>query len=383
MIDEPQPIAHEGTSYPEESFESLYEDAPCGYLSTLPDGRFIRFNRTLLDWTGYRRELLLHLRNFRDLLTVGGRMYYETHYAPLLAMQGTVSEIALDIVRSDGSSFPALLNAVLQRDGNGRPLLIRTMVMAACDRRRYERELLAQRREAEFTSKAKTDFVSMLSHDIRSPLSAVVGVAEMLEQSPLSATQQSYVRLLKSGGESLMALVNNVLDDSKLESGKMTLDVKPLELNTLILENLTRLRIKAEQKGLKLSARFDERIPQVLLGDRVKLSQIFTNLIGNAIKFTPEGSVEVVVTLEALVEGEARVGVEILDTGIGVDPQHCADIFDEYTQARQSHGDDVDGWGLGLSISRKLIALHGGTITASRRAGGGSVFRFCLCLPVA
>lgn len=382
MTHDPQAIVLAAAPHLEESFESMYEDAPCGYLSTLPDGRFVRINRTMLDWTGYARERLLYTRKFQDLLTLGGQLYYETHYAPLLAMQGAVSELALDIVRNDGSRFPALLNSVLQRDQTGHPLLIRTVVMTATDRRKYEQELLAERREAELTSKAKTDFVSMLSHDIRSPLAAVVGVAEMLERSPLTPTQQSYVRLLKSGGDSLMALVNNVLDDSKLASGQMTLDLKAIDLTSLINENLEHLHIKAQQKGLQLFATIDQRIPRLLLGDRVKLSQIFTNLIDNAIKFTAEGSVEVAVTLAAPVDTEAQIGVSILDTGIGIAPERCADIFDEYTQAHASIDRRFDGWGLGLSISRKLIALHGGTITAQRRPGGGSVFQFNLRLPL-
>jgi signal transduction histidine kinase len=160
----------------------------------------------------------------------------------------------------------------------------------------------------------------------------------------------------------------------------MKLDLKPLGLESLVDENLERLRVKAQQKGIALSAIFDQRIPPVLLGDRVKLSQIFGNLIGNAIKFTSQGSVELVVALEALVDAEARVGVAIWDTGIGIDPEHGADIFEEY--ARQPNSADIEGWGLGLSISKKLVALHGGTITANRREGGGSVFRFSLHLPV-
>ena len=130
---------------PEETAEELYEEAPCGYLTTRPDGTIVRVNGTFLRWTGHAREDLVGTRRFQDLLTGGGRIYHETHYAPLLRMQGKVREIALDIVRADGSRMPALVNATLKLDAAGDPVLVRTTVFDATDRQRYERELLAAR----------------------------------------------------------------------------------------------------------------------------------------------------------------------------------------------------------------------------------------------
>ena len=127
-----------------ETAEELYEEAPCGYLTTRPDGTIVRVNGTFLRWTGHTREALVG-RRFQDLLTGGGRIYHETHYAPLLRMQGRVREIALDIVRADGSRLPALVNATLKLDAAGEPRLVRTTVFDATDRQRYERELLAAR----------------------------------------------------------------------------------------------------------------------------------------------------------------------------------------------------------------------------------------------
>jgi PAS domain S-box-containing protein len=129
----------------EEDALDLYEHAPCGYLTTDPDGVIVRVNRTFLAWTGYRHEELVGVRRWQDLLSVGGRIYHETHYAPLLRMQDTVREIALDVVRADGTRLPALVNAVLKRDGDGEPRLIRTTVFDATERRRYERELVVAR----------------------------------------------------------------------------------------------------------------------------------------------------------------------------------------------------------------------------------------------
>src|SRR5581483_193005 len=138
----------------EESVEELYEHAPAGYFSTLADGKIVKANATLLAWLGYERDDLVGRRRLHDLLPPGARIYYETHYAPLLQMQGSVSEIALELLRADGSRLPVLLNSTLVRDESGQPRVIRTTVVDASDRRRYERELLRARAEAESRARA-------------------------------------------------------------------------------------------------------------------------------------------------------------------------------------------------------------------------------------
>lgn len=133
----------------EDSAEDLFENAPCGYLSTLPDGLVVKVNRTFLTWTGYERDELVGRRRFQDLLTAGGRIFHETHYAPLLLMQGSVREIAVEVVRAGGGTLPALVNSVLRCDDAGRPAVVRTTVLDATERRRYEQELMRARRAAE------------------------------------------------------------------------------------------------------------------------------------------------------------------------------------------------------------------------------------------
>lgn len=138
--------------YPEESAEDLYENAPCGFVSTRIDGKIVKVNRTFENWTGFSRAQLLSDTRFQDLLAPGGKIYYETHFAPLLQMQGSVRELALEIERADGTRLPALINSVTRRDGMGRPQLIRTTVFDASDRRSYEQELLKSKREEQETA---------------------------------------------------------------------------------------------------------------------------------------------------------------------------------------------------------------------------------------
>jgi sigma-B regulation protein RsbU (phosphoserine phosphatase) len=153
----------------EESAQDLYDNAPCGYLSTLPGGLIVKVNQTFLTWTGFGRDELVGRRRFQDLLTAGGRIFHETHYAPLLHMQGAVREIAVEVVRADGGRLPALVNSVLHRDGTGAPVTVRTAVFPAGDRREYERELMRARRAAEVAEARARELARTLQESLIPP----------------------------------------------------------------------------------------------------------------------------------------------------------------------------------------------------------------------
>jgi PAS domain S-box-containing protein len=193
-------LRQSGINFPalEESAEDLYETAPCGYFSTLPNGQFVKINRTFLDWTGFSRDSLLSGRRFQDLLTVPGKIYHDTHFGPLLQMQGRVNEVAFDILCPNGHALPVLVNAVEVKDEFGKPLLNRVTVFNATDRRTYERELLAARRKAEEIARAKADTLNMISHDIRNLLAGILGSTRRLETGELTPDQQKrYLGLLR------------------------------------------------------------------------------------------------------------------------------------------------------------------------------------------
>ena len=364
----------------EESAEDLYENAPCGYVSALPGGIIVRVNQTFLDWTGHRREDLVGRRRFQDLLTAGGRIFHETHYAPLLRMQGAVREIAVDFVCADGRRMPALINSVLKKDEGGRPLLTRTTIFNATDRKEYERELLRERRRAEQAAKAKADFISMVSHEIRTPLNAIFNVGHLLAATELSAQQQKLVRILRSSSESLLALVNDILDLSKIQSGTISLEERSLDLRQLIGQVVDNLRVKAEEKDLALQVEMDERVPDAVLGDPVKIGQIVTNLLSNAIKFTEQGSVTLALEVRESFPDAVSIDFRIADTGIGIAADRLPHVFDDFTQANYDIGLQYGGTGLGLAISRRLVELYGGRIAVESELGRGSTFTFGLRL---
>ena len=367
----------------QESTDDLYEHAPSGYLSVLPDGTIVRINQTLLDWLGYTRDALVARVTFQSLLSIGSRMYYETHYAPLLRMQGFVKEIALDLRGADGRTLPVLVNARERRDEAGAAVLTRMIVFDASDRRRYERELLLARRKAEQVAKDKADLIAMLSHDIRNPLNAVMGAVQILERSDLTDAQRRFVHILKSSSGHMLTLLNHVLELSRAESSSFALVEAPFSLRAVVDDLVTTYEAKARDKQLELRAAVDEQVPAELVGDPIAMRQILTNLVGNAIKFTDRGSVSVTVTTRDRAADAVTIDVAVADTGIGIAPEEIARIFNAFTQASYETAVKFGGTGLGLAIARKLLGLYGSTITVASTPGEGSTFSFSLRLPVA
>ena len=366
----------------EESVEELYEHAPCGYLSTLPDGTIVKVNETFVEWTRTPRTVLLTGTKLQTLLSIGSRIYYETHYAPLLRMQGFANEIALEIIRGDGRILPVLVNSRLKCDERGTPVFNRITLFDSTDRRRYERELLLARRKAEQIAKDKAELIAMLSHDIRNPLNAVMGVVHMLERSDLSDGQRRLVRVLKSSSDNMLNLLNHVLVLSKAESGSLTLGETPLSVRAIAAEVVSTFEAAAREKGITVGAVVADDVPETVMADPVAIRQVFTNLVGNAVKFTAAGSVTVEVTAREIGTDAATLAVAVSDTGIGIAPDALDRIFDEFTQATPDTTMRFGGTGLGLTITRRLLALYGSTVQVRSTPGEGSTFFFTLRLPL-
>jgi PAS domain S-box-containing protein len=366
----------------EETAEDLYEHAPCAYLSTLPDGTIVKVNQTFLEWTGADRTSLLNGTKFQTQLTIGSRIYYETHYAPLLRMQGFASEIAMDVMRADGRVLPVLVNTRQKRDADGTPLFNRITLFDSTDRRRYERELLLARRKAEQMMKDKGHLIAVLSHDIRNPLNALMGVVHMLDRSTLSDQQRRLVQLLKSSSGNMLDLLNHVLELSKAESSAFTLAEIPFKLPDAVNEVVDAFETTARGKGLQLRSSIDEDVPRIVIGDPLAMRQILSNLIGNAVKFTSAGSITSAVTTKEVGTDAVTLHFSVADTGVGIAPEMLGDIFNEYTQASYDTSVRYGGSGLGLAITQKLLALYGSRVHVESTPGSGSTFSFDVRLPL-
>jgi PAS domain S-box-containing protein len=368
----------------EESAEDLYENAPCGYVSTLPDGLVVKVNGTLLRWTGYAREDLVLRKRWQELLSVPGRIYHETHLAPLLAMQGAISEITLDLLRSDGHLLPVLVNTVQTRDAAGNPLLNRTTLSNATERRQYERELLLARRRAEAALAAlaeadrhKDEFLAILGHELRNPLNALsLEVAILRRRVGDDPRLQRSTDVMERQISRMARLVTDLQDLSRIKRGEVALDRQPVDLRMIAA-------VACETAQASIQARehsFTFRQPETALwvsGDATRLEQVVTNLLTNAARYTEPGG-EITLALDR--EGVDAV-LRVTDTGIGIPADVLPRIFDLFMRAERSVEHAREGMGLGLALVEGFVRLHGGSV-AARSAGPDLGSEFEVRLPL-
>lgn len=269
-------------------------------------------------------------------------------------------------------------------DANGRPLEIQDTVRDVTARKEMEQALEESTRAAEAAAQAKADFLANMSHELRTPLNSVVGYTRLLAQSTaIEGDDRRYVELVSRNSRALLNIVNDVLDLSAIDAGGLRLDNRPFSLTTMMEQVVGEYALPAEAKGLSLTVSFAGAPIETLVGDDGRLRQVLANLIGNALKFTSKGKIEVDVEAQAALAGRQRVVCKVNDTGIGISEQQIGSLFARFTQADSSVSRRYGGTGLGLSISKDLIELMGGAIGAQSQPGGGSTFWFELELPVA
>ncbi len=234
-------------------------------------------------------------------------------------------------------------------------------------------QLVASRDLAEDASRAKSEFLATMSHEIRTPMNGVLGMLELLEHSPLNDTQKAYVEVIRNSGDMLLGIINDILDFSKIEAGKLDLDIAAFDLDRLMSETSEIFKVQAQTKGLVFNCASPEDIPR-LLGDPTRLKQVLTNLIGNAVKFTEEGTVTVSAMSQAVDDSHLDISIAVADTGIGISEEVQHDIFQPFAQADSGTTRNYGGTGLGLAISRRLMQLMGGDIELESAPGEGSEF---------
>jgi PAS domain S-box-containing protein len=364
----------------EESMEDLYEEAPCGYISTLPDGTIFMVNNTFSEWLGYSKADLLGKKKFQQLLTIGGQIFYETHHSPLISIQGFVKELSYDVINKSGTRLPILVNAVQKKDSQGNPLFNRITVFDYSDRKSYEKELLSQKKKAEAATESKEIFLSTVTHELRTPIHGILGVSDLLQKNSPRQDQKELLDALHYSAENLLHLINDLLDLSKLNSGMDTLDEKPFELYRLVQNITTSLRPIAHAKGLQMQVSLSEGIPSHFIGDSLKIGRVITNLLGNAIKFTEKGQVRLQIENIPGQADKTTLLFSVIDTGIGIPAHRAEAIFQAFTQANNTINTEFGGTGLGLTISQRLLAMYDSQLKVESEPGNGSTFSFTLKL---
>ncbi|RYE45722.1 MAG: PAS domain-containing protein [Hyphomicrobiales bacterium] len=355
-----------------EDLEDLYENAPCGYLSLSPDGRIVKSNHTLTRWLGMAPDALLGKR-LRDVLSIAGQIFYETHFAPLLRMQGFFDEVALDLIRADGTPLHVLANAAERRDPEGGLLFTRVTVFRATERRRYERELVDATETAQAESRLskgqllaeheavelREQFIAVLGHDLRNPLAAIDGGTNLLMREPQSEKSQRVIGLIRGSVLRMSGLIDNVMDFARGRLGgglQLNRSLKPL-LPTL------------EQVVGELRTSYPERLIELHLdatieveADHARLAQMFSNLLANAIT---HGEMDQPVRVDAVL-GVDELELSVANAGPPIPPEAMQQLFQPFY--RSNPHSRVQGLGLGLYIASQIAQAHEGRIDVTSDA---------------
>jgi PAS domain S-box-containing protein len=350
----------------EERARSLFEQQGDLIVLRDADGTITFANDAYCELAGRTREALIGSRFALTILeqgdsaieTNGTRMHDQRVVGPL------------------GPRWIAWREGLVRADA-GQPAEMQCVGRDVTDRTETERALSEARDHADAANRAKSRFLAMASHEIRTPLNGIIGMSGLLQDTPLTPEQMTYARAVKTSGDALMSLIEELLDYSKIEAGKIDLEQRPFVLSALIEDITELLAPRAQARQLEIAAYVDERLPMQVIGDAARLRQVLLNLAGNAIKFTSTGGVALIVE-PGIWPNE--ISFLVRDTGIGIAPQARERIFREFEQADDRIGRNYGGTGLGLSISERIVKRMGGRITLESEVGVGSTFEVAVPL---
>jgi PAS domain S-box-containing protein len=358
----------------------LYENAPCGYHSVDLKGLFLRMNDTELDWLGYSRDEVIGKMYFKDLLSEADLARFNLNFKTFLE-NGRISNLEFELKRKDGSKFFASISSTAIFDSDGNFVTSRSTLFDITDRKQAELEIIKATRVAEEANKAKSEFLANMSHEIRTPMNAVLGYTELLGAAITDANQKNYIESIKASGRSLLTLINDILDLSKIEAGKLELEYDYVHIASFFAEFERIFNFKVTEKGIKFILDINSGTPAGIYIDEARVRQIVFNLLGNAIKFTSEGQIvltvycenpQIVVYTESKTEELIDLIIKVQDTGIGISKDLQDAVFEPFVQEREYK--NYGGTGLGLAISRKLATLMNGSISVESVLGKGSTF---------
>lgn len=356
--------------------ETIFSASLIGII-LVRNGRVISVNERMGEILGYTQEEILrgklrmffpNRKSFRHFVKI---------YARQLARRD-LEQIEYSLKKKNGSLVPCTLSgkAISPNDLSSGVVWV---VQDITRRKAVEKELEDAKKSAESASQAKSEFLANVSHEIRTPMNGIIGLSNLLLKEDLSEEQRNHLKLIHSSGKRLLAIINNILDFSKVEAGRFELNEQVFSIREVLAEPMHNLGVLAEEKGLQLKCEIRTSVPDMLVGDCGKLTQILVNLIGNGIKFTHEGVVSVKVSLQTRLNtniSKVWLFFEVMDTGIGIDAAMQDTIFEAFTQVDSTHSRRYGGTGLGLAISRKFVRLMGGDIHFDSEQNRGTRFYF-------
>ena len=374
---------------------SLIEASLDPLVTINTEGKITDMNEALVNITGIAREELRG-SDFLDYFTEPqkAREVYQEVFA-----KGSVADSPLTLRHKDGKLTDVLFNGSVYKDDRGNVIGVVVVARDITDQKRIATELteaivfaelatgIAEDAKikaesatliAENAVKAKQQFLSNMSHEIRTPMNAIIGFTKVLLKTDLTPKQKEYLQAVKMSGDALIVLINDILDLAKVDAGKMTFEQTPFKMALSISAMLHLFETKIRERNLELVKEYDPNIPEVLVGDPVRLHQIILNLVSNAVKFTTEGKITVSVRLLKEDKENATIEFAVSDTGIGIAASKIDKIFENFQQASSGTSRLYGGTGLGLAIVKQLVEPQGGTITVTSKIGEGSTFSFTL-----
>jgi PAS domain S-box-containing protein len=404
----------------ERALDSMLDAAPCGFVSFADDGTIRAVNQTLLDMLGYGRADVVG-RHVESILNVGTRIFYQTHFFPLLRLHGRADEIFLLLKPRDGEDVAVLANAVRrERDGEW---VTDAVLLRLVERRKFEDALLAARRAAEEArvaadeqrgavesanaqlerqtmelemseaqlleqatelerqraiaedaNRAKSTFLAMMSHELRTPLNAIGGYVQLLEMGvhgPVTEAQTEALGRVTRSQQRLLRLINDLLNLARIEAGRVEYDLQVIPVQDIVQATVVMVEPQLAARSLRFETDVSPGLS--LHADQEKTEQIVLNLLSNASKFTEPGG-SIVLRARAAPQRDDAVEISVIDSGVGIPPRKLGSVFEPFVQVASSHASRLEGTGLGLSISRELARGMGGDLTAESTPGKGSTF---------
>ncbi|MBU7019247.1 MAG: PAS domain S-box protein [Theionarchaea archaeon] len=366
----------------EEKFRTLFEESRDAIYISTREGAMVDANQSALDLFGYSKEEILGLDVPQLYANPGGRTIFQQE----IELKGSLKDYEVKMCKRDGTVMDCLLTSVIWRSSDGTILGYQSVIHDITDRKKMEKKIKEYTRDLEKkvhertrelirANQLKSEFLASMSHEFRTPLNSILSFTELLLlelDGPVTAEQKLDLDMIKESGEDLLALVNDLLDLSKIEAGRVELRTEPVDGVGVIDAVVSQLGIKAAEKGLTITTCSSEDLPFVM-ADESRLRQILRNLVENALKFTEEGKIHITAYC-----GEGEVIFSVEDTGIGVSEEDQKLIFDKFGQATKGTPKEMGGAGLGLSVAKELVELHQGRIWVESELGKGSTFSFSI-----
>lgn len=358
----------------DKQFRSIFENMQDGYILASMEGVILLTNPATARILGYNSpEELVGKKMARDIyMNPDDR----ENLRAILEEQGSVSGYNLTFKRKDGEMVWIEDSAHYVYDAAGKPIAVEGLVRDITERKHAERALLVAREAAETANRAKGEFLANMSHEIRTPMNAIIGMAHLALKTDLTPRQSGYLRKIDGAATTLLGIINDILDFSKIEAGKLVMERISFDLQEIVDSMADMFAYRAQEKEVEFLLSIDAAVPTALVGDPLRVGQVLTNLVSNAMKFTETGEILIRVQNESITEDSVVLRFIVQDTGIGLTEEQRGRLFQSFTQADSSTTRKYGGTGLGLTICKRLVELMDGDIEVESEAGVGSTFSF-------